>query len=1379
MNIRKILNLVAVLTCLIVVETMAQSTDFGCASDEKNDSLITHDPVFSRSFFYFENAVQQVMSLDPADRTDEVYTIPVVIHVIHEGEATGTGTNISDEQIYSAIEALNDDFRKVPGTPGFGDGVDVGVQFCLAQRDPSGDPSSGIVRVNGSVLTDYAEMGIEATTDIGAEEEEVKGLSTWPRDSYINIWIVNEIEDNNAQSGVQGYAYFPVNSSLDGIVVLYNAFGTVGNLKPSTAQNRTITHEMGHSLSLYHTFHNTSACTESNCTTGGDKVCDTPITTLNSSCSSPACSGNQQVENYLDYTPESCKNMFTEGQKLRMRTSVETDRASLLNSLGCVPVSNFDIGISAIVSPTGTTCESSVAAVVSLINYGSVTITSATIQYNLNGVGNNTYNWTGSLVSGMSTNITLPSLNTSNGTHTLYVWTVLPNGTADQNVSNDQRTAVFSVTSGINASLLVEVDFFGGETTWEIISGTNEVAASGGPYANNQQGLDITENLCLAAGCYTLHMHDSYGDGQSFTQGDYTLFDADNIQIAFGSGNWGEEAVHDFCVEEIPVVGVAPVANFAVADNYICKNGTTSYTDLSTNVPTSWSWTFEGGTPSTSSSQNPSDITYNTAGTFDITLVASNATGSNTFVCANCVTVSAGPTSVLTGTSPTCNNGTNGSVSNAVTGNSPFTYSWSSGQTSQNLSNVASGSYTVTVTDINGCTKQSTSTLTNPTAISISHTITHVSCNGENDGAISASATGGAGSYTFTWNTSTVGPNISNLDGGTYVVTATDANSCIKTKNITVNEPAVLQSNLIDFDIACGGSYGSAQLTPAGGTTPYAVSWSNGASGNTVANLSSGNYTVVLTDSHDCVQQSSFTISSSPSLAVNISAVNISCNGNDDGTATALAGGGNGNYTYLWSNGAETQLVSGLAPGTYSVEASDSNGCSGSQTVTISEPAQLGLAVFKTDISCHGMANGTATATASGGSGNKTYSWSTGQTTNFVDQLAEGTYLVTTTDDEGCSTSETITINEPSQLIAQIGDLVAETCEGGNGAAIINCMGGTPVYTYLWSNGSSGQINSNLSSGSYIVLITDANNCTASVEFDISYDCETPELITQLIDGQCDNMSFAMTDIITCETVLNAAMYQWKFISTNGDMLGEQNSIGPAFYINQIPGIENGLQLNVQVKALVNNEWGPYGPLCSIGLESLTDIPAIADESCGTELDTWNTMLFCNEISGAFNYEWKITGPSYEFTLFTADNELQITEYMLLIAGTTYQLQVRCGLGQSVYTEWSAICDFTISMNIDIAESNTTESEVLLFFPNPSDGRQIFLDFSNLKTGSYDQDLMIFNTSGNLVERIDINILQSTGNAERYTFRSPLASGIYFIRYTINDLPFEEKMIVR
>jgi hypothetical protein len=1379
MNTRKILKLSTVLACLIALNSRAQSTEFGCASDKKNDSLITHDPVFSRSFFYFENAVQQVMSLDPADRTDEIYTIPVVVHVIHEGEAIGNGTNISDAQIYSAIEAMNDDFRKVSGTAGFGNGVDVGIQFCLAQRDPNGNPSSGIVRVNGSSLLDYAEMGIEATTDVGAEEEDVKGLSTWPRESYINIWVVNEIEDNNAQSGVQGYAYFPVNSPLDGIVVLYNAFGTVGNLKPSTSANRTITHEMGHSLSLYHTFHSTSACTESNCTTAGDKVCDTPVTTLNSSCTSPACSGAQQVENYMDYTPESCKNMFTEGQKLRMRTSVETDRLTLLNSLGCVPVSNFDIGISGIISPSGTSCESSISPIVSLINYGSATITSASIHYNLNGSGNNTYNWTGSLASGMSANVTLPAISTPNGTHSIYVWTTLPNGTSDQNTSNDQRSSTFAVTSGSNASLLVEIDFFGGETSWEIQNESNDVVASGGPYPNNQQGLDINENLCLAAGCYSLHMLDSYGDGQSFTQGDYTLFDVDNQQIAFGSGNWGEEAIHDFCVEEVPVVVIAPLANLTIVDNYICKNGTTSFNDLSTNTPTNWAWTFEGGTPSTSNSQNPSNITYNTAGTFDVTLIATNGAGSNTYVCNNCITVSAGPSSTLTATSPTCNNGTNGSISNSVTGNSPFNYAWSSGQTTQNLTNVGSGSYTVTITDVNGCSKQSTTTLVNPSAISISQTITHVSCNGENDGAIVANASGGTGALTYSWNTGVMGATISNLDGGTFTVTATDANNCIKTKNITVNEPSELELNLIEFDIACGGSSGSAQISPAGGTTPYIVNWSNGSSANSIVNLTEGNYSVTLTDSHNCIQQSNFTISSSPSLAVNIESQGVTCNGLNDGSATAIAGGGNGNYYYEWSNGSETASISGLSPGSYTVEVIDSEGCSGTQIVSIAQPTALSLAVFKTDISCHGLSDGTATATATGGTGNKSYSWSNGQNTNYIDQLETGTYLITTTDENSCSTNETISIVEPSEVVAQVGNISSETCEGNNGSATINCMGGTPAYTFVWSNGSTEQVVSTLNTGTYSVIINDANICSASVEFEIPFDCETPELITQLIEDHCEIHDFAMTDIISCTPIENAEMYQWRFTKANGTLMSEQNSIGESFYISQIQSIESGLQFNVQVKALVDNQWGPYGPICSIGLESLTDLPVISPESCGTELEVWNSYLTCNEVNGAFNYEWKITGPSYDFTLFTANNQLEITPSMLLVPGSTYQLQVRCGLGQSTYTAWSATCDFTIALNISISENISGNEETLLFFPNPSDGRQIFFDFSNLKGESSVQDLMIFNTSGNLVERIDLQYLQSTGNAERYTFRSPLASGIYFIRYTINDLPSEEKMIVR
>ena len=249
------------LLLLIVLTTLSQAQSTStCPSDALNDSLMTHNVEFSRSFYYMEHVLGMNRNLHPSQRTNDLYTIPVVVHVIHNGEAYGNGTNITDEQIYSAIAALNQDYRHMAGTNGFGNGVDVNIEFCLASRNPSGQPTNGIVRVNGSSVTNYSTMGIESSTGSGASETSVKALSTWPRESYMNIWVVNEIENNDGGSGIQGYAYFPVNSPIDGIVVLYNAFGTVGNLKSYTNMNRTLTHEVGHYLGLYHTFNSTTAC---------------------------------------------------------------------------------------------------------------------------------------------------------------------------------------------------------------------------------------------------------------------------------------------------------------------------------------------------------------------------------------------------------------------------------------------------------------------------------------------------------------------------------------------------------------------------------------------------------------------------------------------------------------------------------------------------------------------------------------------------------------------------------------------------------------------------------------------------------------------------------------------------------------------------------------------------------------------------------------------------------------------------------------------------------------------------------------------------------------------------------------------------------------
>jgi len=202
----KNLTSLLLLTFLAITAGISQSSPT-CPSDMLNDSLMNHNIEFSRSFYYMERMLGLNREMHPSQRTDEIYTIPVVVHVIHNGEAYGTGTNITDEQIFSAIAALNEDFRRMTGTNGFGNGVDVGIEFCLAARNPSGQPTNGIVRVNGSSVTNYSTMGIEASAGTGAIEESVKALSTWPRASYMNIWVVNEIENNDGGSGIQGYAF--------------------------------------------------------------------------------------------------------------------------------------------------------------------------------------------------------------------------------------------------------------------------------------------------------------------------------------------------------------------------------------------------------------------------------------------------------------------------------------------------------------------------------------------------------------------------------------------------------------------------------------------------------------------------------------------------------------------------------------------------------------------------------------------------------------------------------------------------------------------------------------------------------------------------------------------------------------------------------------------------------------------------------------------------------------------------------------------------------------------------------------------------------------------------------------------------------------------
>lgn len=283
----------------------------------------THAQAVSNAEAEIQNALlkagQKLQSNNP-----NLKVIPVVIHVIHDGGAN----NISDAQIQTQIDVLNEDFRRKTGTNGFGAGVDTDIEFCLAKKDPLGKCTNGIVRIN-SPLSNHQTY----------QRSMLKQLSYWDNTRYLNMYVVKNINNGN---GILGYSSFPGGpADEDGIVVKHNYFGRIGTAASSLG--RTTTHEIGHWFGLYHTFNN--GCGTDTCN-GGDFVCDTPpaanpnygCPTSVNSCTIDNLS--DQVRNYLDYSNDNCKNIFTVGQRSRMHATLSTLRDTIwqpwnLDSTGC------------------------------------------------------------------------------------------------------------------------------------------------------------------------------------------------------------------------------------------------------------------------------------------------------------------------------------------------------------------------------------------------------------------------------------------------------------------------------------------------------------------------------------------------------------------------------------------------------------------------------------------------------------------------------------------------------------------------------------------------------------------------------------------------------------------------------------------------------------------------------------------------------------------------------------------------------------------------------------------------------------------------------------------------------------------------------------
>jgi len=442
------------------------------------------------------------------------------------------------------------------------------------------------------------------------------------------------------------------------------------------------------------------------------------------------------------------------------------------------------------------------------------------------------------------------------------------------------------------------------------------------------------------------------------------------------------------------------------------------------------------------------------------------------------------PTAIVTitnTTNETCFGDADGTASVNISGGTPgYTYLWSDGQTTSTASNLTAGSYTVTVTDANGCTSPATVSvaLTNPQII-ISGTSTDVTCFGGSDGSATVSVNSGNGPFSYSWNNGGTSATISNLTAGDYTVTVTGADGCTSVTTVTVAEPPVLTvTTTTTTDILChGGSDGSITVSSTGGTGTVTYSWSNGGTTSTISNLSAGTYTVTATDGNGCTATTSATITEPTELTATISGIDVTVNGGNDGIATVSVSGGTPGYTYLWSDGQTTATATNLTAGTYTVTITDANGCTTTTTITINEPPSL--TITSTPSTC-GSNDGTATVTPSGGTPGYTYLWSDGQTTSTATGLAGGTYSVTVTDANGLTSSTSVAVTESSPIIATTSHS-NETCVGSSdGHVAVSTSGGVGQMTFLWSNGATTDVVNNLSVGTYTVTVTDQNGCTAS-----------------------------------------------------------------------------------------------------------------------------------------------------------------------------------------------------------------------------------------------------------------------------------------------------------
>lgn len=446
----------------------------------------------------------------------------------------------------------------------------------------------------------------------------------------------------------------------------------------------------------------------------------------------------------------------------------------------------------------------------------------------------------------------------------------------------------------------------------------------------------------------------------------------------------------------------------------------------------------------------------------------------------------------ITAQNITCTGVTDGQLTaNPIGGNAPYSFYWNTTPPvyTQMIGNLGAGSYSVTVTDNNGCTASSSHTLSMPPSLNVLlNSVNSPLCFGANNGTAMISVSGGTSPFQIVWNKPGVsGFTPNNLSPGNYSFTVTDANGCYGSGSFSITEPNELTYTTTTISANCFGDPTSATVYPSGGTNPISITWQDGTTSFTNTNIPANtNFGFTIIDANSCSKTGSVYLNSPPELTITSTSSNIRCKGENNGNISLNVQGGTAPYVYQWNTGYSGNNYSNLSPGDYYVTVLDNNSCSLTRSFNIREASQyLRLSAITRSPTCAGNRDGAIVLLASGGVSPYNYSITdgvnvfNGQSNNGV---PAGEFTASVTDNYGCKVDTVLIISEPAPLEAQVGYL-DPSCMGNNDGLIrVFASGGVAPYTFLIGNFVLDEgLLTGLYQGEYMIYVRDSNDCEVNL----------------------------------------------------------------------------------------------------------------------------------------------------------------------------------------------------------------------------------------------------------------------------------------------------------